>query len=138
MADTQTGLVGHSYDIRVYNRDFVNENLSFLVNQSNGEIKTFAIVGEKNKEIEEAISAIQIKLGSVESKTGLRHELEVKKKEQDRTKANHKAASDALEGKLRSHANNNIKQNRTYGSAVYNIEISRRTSPPSKWRDSRL
>lgn len=119
---TQTGLVGHGYDIRVYNRDFVSENLSFLVNQTNGEIKTFAIVGEKNKEIEDAIAAIQVKLGSVESKAGLRHELESKKKERDRTKANHKTASDALEDKLRSHANDKIKKDRTYGSAVYNIE----------------
>ncbi|HCK2691297.1 TPA: AAA family ATPase, partial [Escherichia coli] len=38
------------------------------------------------------------------------------------TKDNHKTASDALEGKLRSHANNKIKQNRIYGPAVYNIE----------------
>ncbi|AWI76444.1 hypothetical protein CEW83_15515 [Parazoarcus communis] len=119
---TQTNLVGHGYDIRVYNRDFVGENLSFLVNQTNGEIKTFAIVGEKNKEIEDAIAAIQVKLGSIESKVGLRHETEAKKKERDRTKLSHKAASDALEDKLRSHANNKIKQNRTYGSAVYNIE----------------
>ena len=119
---TQTGLVGHGYDVRVYNRDFVSDNLSFLVNQTNGEIKTFAIVGEKNKEIEDAIAAIQVKLGSIESKVGLRHELEAQKKERDRTKVNHKAASDALEGKLRSHANDKIKQNRTYGSAVYNIE----------------
>lgn len=119
---TQSGLVGHGYDVRVYNRDFVSENLSFLVNQTDGEIKTFAIVGEKNNEIEEAIAAIQVKLGSIESKAGLRHELEVKIKERDRTKANHKAASDALEGKLRSHANDKIKKNRTYGSAVYNIE----------------
>lgn len=119
---TQTGLVGHGYDVRVYNRDFVSENLSFLVNQTNGEIKTFTIVGEKNKEIEDAIAAIQVKLGSIESKVGLRHELEAKKKERDRTKLSHKAASDALEGKLRSHANDKIKQNRTYGFAVYNIE----------------
>ncbi len=94
---TQTGLAGHGYDVRVYNRDFVSENLSFLVNQTSGEIKTFAIVGEKNKEIEDAIAAIQVKLGSVESKAGLRHELEAKKKERDRTKGNHKTASDALE-----------------------------------------
>jgi len=119
---TQTGLVGHGYDVRVYNRDFVSENLSFLVNQTNGEIKTFAIVGEKNKEIEDAIAAIQVKLGSIESKVGLRHELEGKKKERDRTRVNHKTASDALEGKLRSHANDKIKRDRTYGSAVYNIE----------------
>lgn len=119
---TQVGIAGHGYDVRVYNRDFVSDNLSFLVNQTDGEINTFAIVGEKNKEIEDAITAIQTRLGSVESKAGLRHELEAKKKERDRTKDNHKTASDALEGKLRSHANNKIKQNRIYGPAVYNIE----------------
>lgn len=123
---TQTGLAGHGYDVRVYNRDFVSENLSFLVNQTNGEIKTFAIVGEKNKEIEDAIAAIQLKLGSVESKAGLRHELEVKKKERDRTKGNHKTVSSSLEDKLRSHANDKIKQNRTYGPAVYNIDSIKR------------
>lgn len=48
-----TGLAGHNYDVRVYNRDFVTDNLSFLVNQEiGGVIKTFAIVGEQNKEIE--------------------------------------------------------------------------------------
>ncbi|WP_167738366.1 AAA family ATPase [Erwinia sp. QL-Z3] len=119
---TSVGLSGHGYDVRVYNRDFVSDNLSFLVNQTDGAIKTFAIVGEKNKEIEDSITAIQTKLGSVESKSGLRYELEAKKKERDRTKGNHKTASDALEGKLRSHANNKIKQNRIYGPAVYNIE----------------
>ncbi|MHC6051530.1 AAA family ATPase [Ralstonia solanacearum] len=120
---TQAGLTGHGYDVRVYNRDFVSENLSFLINQAiGGEIKTFAIVGEKNKEIEDAIAAIQTKLGSIESKAGLRHELDGKRKERDRTKGNHKNAFEALEGKLRSHANDKIKQNRTYGPAVYNIE----------------
>lgn len=120
---TQTGIASHGYDVRVYNRDFVSENLSFLINQaSGGEIKTFAIVGEKNKEIEDAISAIQATLGSVESKAGLRYDLDTKQKERDRTKGNHKNAFDGLEGKLRSHANDKIKQNRTYGPAVYNID----------------
>lgn len=123
---TQNCLTGHGYDVRVYNRDFVNENLSFLVNQTNGEIKTFAIVGEKNKEIEDAIAQIQLKLGSIESKSGLRYELESKKKECTRTKHNHKIAFDALEGKLRSHANDVIKQNRAYGTAVYNIDSIKR------------
>lgn len=120
---TQAGLTGHGYDVRVYNRDFVNENLSFLINQTvGGEIKTFAIVGDKNKEVEDEIAAIQSKLGSIESKTGLRHDLDTKKKESDRTNNNHRNASNALENKLRSHANDKIKQNRTYGPAVYNID----------------
>ena len=84
---TQAGIAGHGYDVRVYNRDFVSENLSFLINQAiGGEIKTFAIVGEKNKKIEDEIAAIQAKLGSIESKAGLRHDLDAKKKERDRTK----------------------------------------------------
>ncbi|KAB8312278.1 hypothetical protein EH228_08855 [Erwinia endophytica] len=123
---TQAGLAGHSYDVRVYNRDFVSDNLSFLVNQTDGEIKTFAIVGEKNKEIEDAIIAIQTKLGSIESKAGLRHELEAKKKERDRTKHDYTTAFNDLEDKLRYHANRKIKQNRIYGPAVYNVESIKR------------
>lgn len=120
---TQSTIANHAYDIRVYNRDFVSDNLSFLVNQNkDGEIKTFAIVGEKNKEVEDAIAAIRAKLGSVEEKTGLLYDLEEKRKEKDRTKSNHKTAFDSLEGKLRTHANDKIKQNRIYGSAIYNIE----------------
>lgn len=120
---TNLTLGSHAYDVRVYNRDFVSDNLSFLVNQTkDGEIKTFAIVGEKNKEIEDAIASIEKKLGSIEDKTGLRHELEEKRKERDRTSSNHKIAFNALETRLRTHANDKIKQNRTYGPAVYNIE----------------
>jgi len=65
---TCSGLLTHNYDIRVYNRDFVTDNLSFLVNQDvGGVIKTFAIVGEQNKEIDEAISAIETRLESLNS-----------------------------------------------------------------------
>jgi wobble nucleotide-excising tRNase len=119
---THAGLLAHNYDVRVYNRDFVTDNLSFLVNQeAGGVIKTFAIVGEQNKEIDDAIAAIEAKLGSVEGKAGLRFDLESKKKERDRTKSAHTTAFSDLEEKLRVHANDKIKKNRQYGSAVYNI-----------------
>ena len=119
---THTGLAAHDYDVRVYNRDFVTDNLSFLVNQEvGGVIKTFAIVGEQNKEIDDAIASIEAKLGSVESKTGLRFDLEGKKKERDRTRTAYTTASSGLEEKLRLHASEKIKKNRLYGSAVYNI-----------------
>jgi wobble nucleotide-excising tRNase len=121
-AVTHTGLAAHNYDVRVYNRDFVTDNLSFLVNQEvGGVIKTFAIVGEQNKEIDDAIAAIESKLGSVEGKTGLRFDLETKRKERDSTKSAHTSASSGLEEKLRLHASDKIKKNRQYGSAVYNI-----------------
>lgn len=126
-AVTCSELLTHNYDVRVYNRDFVTENLSFLVNQDiGGEIKTFAIVGEKNKEIDDAIAAIEIKLGSFEAKSGLRFELEARKKERDHTKASHSKALSALEGKLRSHAADKIKKNLQYGVPVYNIESIKR------------
>ena len=132
-AVTCSGLLTHDYDVRVYNRDFVAENLSFLINQDvGGEIKTFAIVGEKNKEIDDAISAIEAKLGSVEAKTGLRFDLEGRKKERDRTKAGHSTALTALDGKLRSHAADKIKKNPQYGVPVYNIDNIKRDIATTK------
>ncbi|WP_279211869.1 AAA family ATPase [Delftia acidovorans] len=132
-AVTQAALLTHNYDVRVYNRDFVTDNLSFLVNQEiGGVIKTFAIVGEKNKEIDDAIATIEAKLGSVETKAGLRFDLDAKKKERDRTKGNHSTASTSLEEKLRTHANDKIKKNRQYGSAVYNIESIRKDIASTK------
>lgn len=119
---TNAGLMTHNYEVRVYNRDFVTDNLSFLVNQeAGGVIKTFAIVGELNKEIDDSIAAIEAKLGSVEGQAGLRFGLETKKKERDRANSDHTTAFSDLEEKLRVHANDKIKINRQYGSAVYNI-----------------
>ena len=120
---TPADLLTHAYDVRVYNRDFVADNLGFLINQDiGGVIKSFAIVGEKNKEIDEDIATIEAKLGSVESNAGLRFNLEAKRKDRDRTKAEHAKASSALDEKLRTHANQKIKKNRDYGMPVYNID----------------
>lgn len=126
-AVTHAGLLTHNYDVRVYNRDFVTDNLSFLVNQDvGGVIKTFAIVGEQNKEIDDAIALIETKLGSIEGKVGLRFDLEAKRKERDRTKSAYTTASNGLDEKLRTHAADKIKKNRQYGSAIYNIDHIRR------------
>lgn len=126
-AVTDADLLTHNYDVRVYNRDFVTDNLSFLVNQeTGGVIKSFAIVGEQNKEIDDAIAAIEAKLGSVEGKAGLRYDLEAKKKERDRTKSAHSTALNGLEQKLRSHAAEKIKKNPLYGVPVYTIDHIKR------------
>jgi len=131
-AVTCSGLLTHGYDVRVYNRDFVTDNLSFLVNQDGGEIKTFAIVGEQNKEIDDAIAAIETTLGSVETKAGLRFSLEATRKERDRTKTDHSTAFTALESKLRSQAADKIKKNLQYGVPVYNIDHIRRDIAATK------
>ena len=130
---THAGLLTHNYDVRVYNRDFVTDNLSFLVNQDvSGVIKTFAIVGEQNKEIDDAIAVIETKLGSIEGKAGLRFNLEAKRKDSDRTKFAYTTASNGLAEKLRTHAADKIKMNRLYGSAVYNIDHIRRDIASTK------
>lgn len=130
---TCASLTTHNYDVRVYNRDFVTDNLSFLVNQdATGVIKTFAIVGEHNKEIDDAIAAIETKLGSLDGKAGLRFELEATRRERDRNKADHSTAASALDDKLRSHASEKIKKHLQYGVPVYNIDHIRRDIAATK------
>jgi wobble nucleotide-excising tRNase len=60
----------NDYNIRVYNSDFVKENLSWLHNDD-GTIKPFTILGAKNVEIESKIKAIDEQLGSTEEEKGL-------------------------------------------------------------------
>jgi wobble nucleotide-excising tRNase len=132
---TEAGVATKAYDVRVYNRDFVSDNLNFLIDQSSGEIKTFAIVGEKNKEIDDEITDIEAMLGAVDKKTGLRYDLVVKQSELKKALSDHKTAGSLLEDKLRAHANDKIKKNREYGAAVYNIESIRKDIASSKKED---
>ena len=123
---TQADVQSHPLDIRVYNRDFVDENLSFLKDHAEGEVKTFAIIGSENKEIEQQIEENEKKLGTVEAKSGSRYELA--QKNSDYTKKNRRAsqAEQALEEKLRRHANDVIKPDRTFGNPGYNIAAIKR------------
>ena len=44
----------HSQTVRVFNKDFIKENLRFLVDE-NEDVLSFAILGDKNIEIESEI-----------------------------------------------------------------------------------
>ena len=50
----------------MYNKDFVKENLGFLIDDKAGDIKAFAsvIVGEENKKTQAKIQELQNKLGN--------------------------------------------------------------------------
>lgn len=117
----QSQIGTNGMNVRVYNRDFVHDNLSFLVNQHDGEIKTFAIVGVENNDIILEIAKIMDELGSVEAKTGLRHEYSVKEADKRDKAKKSSNAEEAVTEKLRRHANDVIKPNREYGRANYNI-----------------
>jgi wobble nucleotide-excising tRNase len=108
-------------NVRVYNKDFVHENLSFLVNQYGGEIKTFAIVGALNIDLVHEIEGIETSHGSVDSKAGLRYEQSLQDLEKRKASTAATRAEDGLAEKLRRHANDVIKPNREYGRSGYNI-----------------
>lgn len=46
----QEKLIDHSFDVRVYNEDFVKDNLKFLIDEQK-HIEPFAIIGENNVEL---------------------------------------------------------------------------------------
>lgn len=118
---THQDISSHSLDIRVYNTDFVNEHLSFLTNESEGEIRTFAIIGGENNEIERRIQEIDDELGDVEKEIGARYKLS--QIEENCLKKGQKLrdAKKDLDEKLRRHANDEIKHNGIYGIPNYNI-----------------
>ncbi|MCH7340759.1 AAA family ATPase [Acinetobacter higginsii] len=69
---TQNNLTSHGKKIRVFNEDFIKENLKFIVHQDDG-IQSFAILGENNNIVETEIQTIEDELGKKEQgqETGL-------------------------------------------------------------------
>jgi wobble nucleotide-excising tRNase len=94
--------------IRVYNTDFVNENLSWL-HDENGLIQPFTILGSKNVNLENEIKTIDEKLGNIEQKKGLLYEqFQIENSYNEKQREFNQKSND-LEGKLKSQANDKIK-----------------------------
>ncbi len=58
----QNALTSHGKKIRVFNEDFVRENLRFITNPDDS-IEPFAILGDDNNKIEKEIEALERELG---------------------------------------------------------------------------
>ena len=120
---TENSLNNHGQVIRVFNEDFVRDNLRFIVDDEES-IKSFAILGESNAKIEEEIKTYEAELGSEEDKSGLLGEfLRAEEKSKETQNAYQKKSSE-IELKLREKANNNetgIKHNKLFGDANYNV-----------------
>ncbi|CAE6519196.1 conserved hypothetical protein [Nitrosomonas nitrosa] len=69
---TQSTPTAHDKKIRVFNEDFVRDNLRFITNPDDS-IEPFAILGDDNNKIEKEIEALESELGSKEEgkETGL-------------------------------------------------------------------
>lgn len=120
---TQNALNSHGQVVRVFNEDFVRDNLRFIVDDEQT-INSFAILGEDNTTIEEEIEKHEAELGNALDKSGLLGDLlcaEEKLKEANKA---HDNKSSELEGKLRDKANKagtGIKHNKSFGDANYNV-----------------
>ncbi|SPY34257.1 AAA family ATPase [Pasteurella canis] len=120
---TQNELDKNNCCIRVFNEDFVNENLRFFVDETSS-ISSFAVLGDDNKRIEEKIENIEKELGSREKNTGLLSELIGLERELEDVTKNSSDAKRSLEESLRSKATDRdrgIKYNNLFGDINYNI-----------------
>jgi len=129
---TNTNLQGHKKTIRVFNKDFVRENLNFLIDSSNsqGQIKPFAItiIGDENVRIEDEIRIIKTELGNLDdgNETGLYAELKMKQLEERKAVENYQSALDKLQKQKHDVAldkNNGIKYNSEKYGYVTNYTI---------------
>lgn len=104
---TQETLATHNKNVRVFNEDFVRENLRFISNPDDN-IEPFAILGDDNNKIEKEIEELEAELGSSTegNETGL-----FANKKDAMTRYNsvfkeHKKANDDLEKQLGDKATN--------------------------------
>ena len=107
---TQSNL-NFSEKIRVYNTDFVKDNLSWLHDDINGDIKPFTLLGSGNIEAMARIEAINTELGSIDAKEGLLYQEDQSitdfRKEEATLKEKQEQLTDALTRK----ANKELKLN---------------------------
>ncbi|WP_222910360.1 AAA family ATPase [Pseudomonas sp. DNDY-54] len=120
---TQNNPLDHGQVIRVFNEDFVRENLKFIVDYSKS-INSFAILGEDNAKIESEIADLELTLGSADNPASLVGK--ALKAELDHTKAVRDFGSklETLEAKLKDKSNKpglGIKHNKFFGDANYNV-----------------
>ncbi|MDT0678484.1 AAA family ATPase [Autumnicola musiva] len=115
----------HNKTIRVFNEDFIKENLKFIVNPKEN-VVPFAILGEGNNEIEAEINSLKERLGSNESdkETGLHKDLKSLNALYQAAKKSHSDAQTKLNNLFANKATgrpSGIKYETKYGEVNYNI-----------------
>lgn len=136
---TQDALLSHGKKVRVFNEDFIRENLKFITNPDDS-IEPFAILGEDNNKIEQEIALLEAELGSDEQgqETGLQADLIVARNKFKEARETHKQAKDALDKKLSDKATDRkigIKYksdkfgDQNYNAAKLNAEIKKVLEP---------
>lgn len=119
--------ISNKKDFRVFNEDFIKDNLSFIVD-SEKDIKSFAILGDDNNRILSEIDVLKSELGDNEEgkeKTGLYKTLEELQSQYKNLDDEYKTASQGLENMLKIEALDTQKgikyQSDLYGDQNYTI-----------------
>ena len=110
----------HSMTVRVFNEDFIKENLRFLINETD-DIQSFAILGDKNLEIGEAIRTNETELGTEEPPIGLLGKLKGKQEDLSKVVCEVTNKRNRLDDQLKRKANDEIKRNPDYSDVNYDI-----------------
>jgi wobble nucleotide-excising tRNase len=114
--------------VRVYNTDFVKDNLSWLHNVD-GTIQPFALLGSINVELDKKIKDIEEKLGKEDDKKGLLFELSEKTEKHKQQKNLVVEKTKTLDGLLRNKAGI-IKNNaKLYNEPNYTIANIKKDIP---------
>ena len=123
---TQDNLKSHGKRIRVFNEDFVRDNLKFITNSDEG-IEPFAILGDDNNIIEKEIAEIQSSIGVdiLGGETGLyavrKKLLEEYQKCRESLRKAEKTLNDQIDLKATGDRKNSIKyQANLFGDQNYN------------------
>jgi wobble nucleotide-excising tRNase len=114
--------------IRVYNTDFVKDNLSWLHNDD-GTIKPFTLLGSINVELDKKIKDIEENLGKEDEKKGLLFELSEKAAAHKQKQSSFNTKEESLNKQLTDKAKQ-IKTNaKLYNDSVYNITSIKKDIP---------
>ena len=112
------GDFGNEKKMRVYNTDFINENLSWLHN-NDGTIKPFTVLGAKNVELDKKIKEIEDKLGKEDDKKNLLFVLLEKNNAFLKAQKDFETLTGDLNGKLTQKAKSIKTNTATFNSPVY-------------------
>jgi wobble nucleotide-excising tRNase len=124
---TQNDLTTHDQKVRVFNEDFIKDNLRFITNPDDS-VEPFAILGDDNNKIEKEIAVLDAELGSNEvgKESALYAERKAANLRYVKEKQAHESAISGLENQLSDKATNKkigirYKPER-FGDQNYNIQ----------------
>lgn len=120
VTNTNLDVFQKTIQVRVYNTDFIQENLSWLHNLD-GTIRPFTILGTINVELDKKIKQIDVLLGSIEAKTGLLNDFELVTEKYASIKKQYDTSFIDLETRLRNKARDIKNAAGVYNQPTYQI-----------------